>query len=218
MLRILHCLASLTPKFNHRYYGPYKVLKSYNGVTYKLDLPQHMHIHNTFHVSLLKRFVQDKRFGRDMPLNRDTQANPCDAEVILKHKLGKKGPILGGRSCHVRSGKTDFAGVLAAHSGSALYLLHSLMWASSSLKWGCMLRAFYPGMLVTRYVPKRLAGMHSVHMYIEHVRCESIYESHMRGLLGVGAFTSPTCINKIVSIQEGMRADVEWIRVTVICA
>ena len=29
----------LSPKFNYRYYGPYEVLQSFNGITYKLKLP-----------------------------------------------------------------------------------------------------------------------------------------------------------------------------------
>ena len=51
----------LSPKFNHRYYGPYEVLQSFNGVTYKLKLPSSVKVHDTFHVSLLKRFHADKR-------------------------------------------------------------------------------------------------------------------------------------------------------------
>lgn len=54
---------NLTPKFNHRYYGPYKVVHSYNGVTfrYSLDLPKHWRIHNAFHISL-KRFIPDTKY------------------------------------------------------------------------------------------------------------------------------------------------------------
>ena len=51
-----HVPAQLSPKFNHRYYGPYKVLRNFNGVTYQLQLPSSAHIHDTFHVTLMRRF------------------------------------------------------------------------------------------------------------------------------------------------------------------
>ncbi|KAH7289449.1 hypothetical protein KP509_30G002300 [Ceratopteris richardii] len=47
---------NFTCKFNHRYYGQYKVAKQINPITYQLELPNNIQFHNTFHVSLLKRF------------------------------------------------------------------------------------------------------------------------------------------------------------------
>lgn len=67
-------------------------MQSLNGVTYKLDLPSHVQIHNAFHISLLKRFVPDARFGRGVPLSHAGSANPFDPEVVLKHRFGKRGP------------------------------------------------------------------------------------------------------------------------------
>ncbi|GJR23404.1 putative reverse transcriptase domain-containing protein [Tanacetum coccineum] len=43
-------------KLNPRYVGPYKVLKKFGAVAYKLELPQVLsRVHNTFHVSNLKK-------------------------------------------------------------------------------------------------------------------------------------------------------------------
>ncbi|GKB00733.1 putative reverse transcriptase domain-containing protein [Tanacetum coccineum] len=48
-------------KFNPRYVGPFKVLEKVESVAYKLELPQELsRVHNTFHVSNLKKCYADK--------------------------------------------------------------------------------------------------------------------------------------------------------------
>ncbi|KAL8097339.1 hypothetical protein AgCh_030469 [Apium graveolens] len=45
-----------------RYVGPFEILKRIGKVAYKLALPPHMeHIHNVFHVSMLKKYNPDSR-------------------------------------------------------------------------------------------------------------------------------------------------------------
>ncbi|GKC73121.1 putative reverse transcriptase domain-containing protein, partial [Tanacetum coccineum] len=48
-------------KLNPRYVGPFKVLAKIGAVAYKLELPQELsRVHNTFHVSNLKKFYADE--------------------------------------------------------------------------------------------------------------------------------------------------------------
>ncbi|GJU34824.1 putative reverse transcriptase domain-containing protein [Tanacetum coccineum] len=48
-------------KLNPRYIGPFKILKTFGLVAYKLELPKELrNVHNTFHVSNLKKCLSDK--------------------------------------------------------------------------------------------------------------------------------------------------------------
>ncbi|GKB78522.1 putative reverse transcriptase domain-containing protein [Tanacetum coccineum] len=48
-------------KLNPRYVGPFKVLEKVRSISYKLELPQELsRVHNTFHVSNLKKCYSDK--------------------------------------------------------------------------------------------------------------------------------------------------------------
>jgi hypothetical protein len=47
------------PKLAVRYCGPFEILERIGHVAYMLAFPASMHIHNVFHVSLLKKYVLD---------------------------------------------------------------------------------------------------------------------------------------------------------------
>ena len=44
-------------KLAYRYCGPYEILRRIGEQSYELALPTHLHVHNVFHVSLLKTYV-----------------------------------------------------------------------------------------------------------------------------------------------------------------
>ena len=47
-------------KLSPTYYGPYKVLQNIGSMAYKLELPASSWVHLVFHVSCLKKVIDDK--------------------------------------------------------------------------------------------------------------------------------------------------------------
>ena len=46
-------------KLAKKHYGPFQILSRINEMAYRLKLPANWHIHNAFHISLLKPFKGD---------------------------------------------------------------------------------------------------------------------------------------------------------------
>jgi hypothetical protein len=46
-------------KLATRFYGPFEILDKIGPIAYMLALPASMNVHNAFHVSLLKKYVDD---------------------------------------------------------------------------------------------------------------------------------------------------------------
>ena len=53
-------------KLAYRYCGPYEIIKRIGEQSYKLALPPHLHIHDVFHVSLLKQYVANPEHVLDV--------------------------------------------------------------------------------------------------------------------------------------------------------
>lgn len=55
-------------KLSQKYFGPYPVEAKIGEVTYKLTLPMGAQIHQTFHVSELKKHIGSPSCTPDLPL------------------------------------------------------------------------------------------------------------------------------------------------------
>ena len=56
-------------KLAHRYCGPFEILQRIGEQSYKLALPEHLHVHNVFHVNLLKKYVPSAEHVLDLDDN-----------------------------------------------------------------------------------------------------------------------------------------------------
>ncbi|MCO5609612.1 hypothetical protein L7F22_063842 [Adiantum nelumboides] len=75
-------------KLAKRYYGPFQILSRINETAYRLKLPTNWHIHNAFHVSLLKPFKGDppKDPVQEEPPLFDDIEEVLQPEEILRHE------------------------------------------------------------------------------------------------------------------------------------
>ncbi|KAL8089340.1 hypothetical protein AgCh_038959 [Apium graveolens] len=79
-------------KLKPRYVGPFEILKKVGKVAYELALPPHMqHIHNVFHVSMLKRYNPDSRHVIEYePIEIQPVRILDRREKVLRNKLVMK--------------------------------------------------------------------------------------------------------------------------------
>ena len=80
-----------TNKLDPLFIGPFKVLERIGEVAYKLELPETMHIHNVFHVSLLKRYHSEGRTQPPPPCVYIDDEPEWEVERILNHRLVQRG-------------------------------------------------------------------------------------------------------------------------------
>ena len=56
-------------KLAHRYCELFEILQRIGEQSYKLALPEHLHVHNVFHVNLLKKYVPSAEHVLDLDDN-----------------------------------------------------------------------------------------------------------------------------------------------------
>jgi len=79
-------------KLATRFFGPYPIIQKVGNVAYKLQLPEGVHIHSVFHMSLLKKYVGDASDTHtDLPPVSDEGAIILEPEAILDHRWVKQG-------------------------------------------------------------------------------------------------------------------------------
>lgn len=84
-----------TKKLDYTWIGPYRIKRQINPVTYELDLPENMKIHNVFHSQLLKRYVEgdiiDRRVVIPPPIRNVEEGPGYIIEAILDVRRKGKG-------------------------------------------------------------------------------------------------------------------------------
>ena len=75
-------------KLAFRYCGPYEIVKRIGEQSYKLALPPHLHIHDVFHVNLLKQYVANSEhiLNTDDTILMNQEEFPLKPEMILETK------------------------------------------------------------------------------------------------------------------------------------
>jgi hypothetical protein len=85
-------------KLSPKRYGPYWINKKISAVTYQLDLPPSMKIHNVFHIDLLLPYKEMEAYGTPYT---------CPPLVIEKEEEYKVENVLNVR-CNKRSRRLEY--------------------------------------------------------------------------------------------------------------
>ena len=83
-------------KLAYRYCGPYEITKRIGEQSYELALPNHLHIYNVFHVSLLKNYIANPNHILD--LNDTILVNQEEFQAKPEQVLDSRQRHLRGRT------------------------------------------------------------------------------------------------------------------------
>jgi hypothetical protein len=73
-----------------KHFGPFWVTETIGKTTYRLDLPSHWKIHNTFHANLLLPYQETQKHGHnftDLPPELIERQEEWEVEQILDRRL-----------------------------------------------------------------------------------------------------------------------------------
>ncbi|PKU66999.1 hypothetical protein MA16_Dca018739 [Dendrobium catenatum] len=81
-------------KLSPRYFGPYKVMNHIREVAYRLGLPTASAMHPIFHVSQLKRIIEDHTPTSSLPatLTEEMEVILKPMEINIRDERSKGGP------------------------------------------------------------------------------------------------------------------------------
>ncbi|TPX39056.1 hypothetical protein SeLEV6574_g07443 [Synchytrium endobioticum] len=82
-----------TKKLEYRWMGPCRVKKQISSVNYEVELPSNLRIHNVFHVSLLKPYIQpsdpSRKVSKPPPIRIEDEEGYIIKDILDVRRRGR---------------------------------------------------------------------------------------------------------------------------------